>query len=542
MWRASLRRHWFAASLSFVSVIAIAVAVVLYAPRQYRSVSKLLLRVGYESATLDPTMSVVGNPDAPVTTRQDEVETTLDVMHSRTIMKQVVDRLGSDLILEEELPGADGPTEAPSESRIAAWIGSLKTWVGNIDPVSTQERAVRALEKSFDISASEKSSLVKVQFKSKNPQVAQTIVSTWVDAYLAHHAEVNRTRGTYDFFLEQDAELKQQLDDVQGKIRDAKNTAGFATLDGRQNLLETQLEKVSSELFKVEADLVEFGMRAETYADLLANTVERTVTEETSGIERKSHNDMRTTLFQLEVLENEYAAKFKTGHPKLTSIREQLEKAREIVDAQESELTESREVINPTHQQLFANQITDLASEKSLLERKKKLQEQRDYLLTEINSLNDHEQRLTKLQRNASVLEERYKLHSVMLEQARLNEELESHRITSINVSQPATLEERPVSPNKPLCAMAGLIAAFGLAMGVPVLLDYRLYLPIQQASDSLEPESLEPESAAAWQESPSEVAEAPDRVRPSVPIRIDKAEVATHKIEAESPLATRPR
>ncbi|MCS7470943.1 hypothetical protein NZK35_30175 [Stieleria sp. ICT_E10.1] len=537
MWRTSLRRHWFAAAFSFVTVIAIAVAVVLYAPRQYRSVSKLLLRVGYESATLDPTMSVVGNPDAPVKTREDEVETTLDVMHSRTIMEDVVERLGPDLILDEKLPSAGGASEEPSKNRLATWIGSLKTWVSNIDPISTEERAIRALEQSMDISASEKSSLVKVEFKSTNPQVAQTIVSNWVDAYLAHHAQVNRTRGTYAFFREQDAELKQQLDEVQSKIRDAKNAAGFATLDGRQKQLETQLEKVSSELFKVEADLVEFGMRAETYADLLANSVARTVTEQTSGLERKAHNDMRTTLFQLEVLENEYAAKFKTGHPKLTSIREQLEKAREIVDAQDSELTESREVINPTHQQLFASQIVDLASEKSLLERRKKLQEQRGFLLTEINALNEHEQQLSKLQRNALVLEERYKLHSVMLEQARLNEELESHRITSINVSQPATLEERPVSPNKPLCAMAGLIAAFGLAMGVPVLLDFRSYLPIEPV-----PHSFDPESAALWEESSSDLAETPDRVSPSVPIRIDKGEVVRRETEAEASVATRPR
>ncbi|WP_182870716.1 GumC family protein [Rhodopirellula sp. JC639] len=536
LWRASLRRHWFAASFAFAAVIAIAAAVILYAPRQYRSVSKLLLRVGYESGSLDPTMKVVGDPNAPLNTRQDEIETALDVMHSRTIMNDVVQRLGTDLILEEHVPPSGNAPE-DSQSPVAAWIGALKTWASNIDPIGDRERAIRELEQSIDISASERSSLVTVQFKSKNPQVAQTIVSAWVDAYLDHHAQVNRTRGTYAFFVAQDAELKKQLDEVHGKIRDAKNAAGFATLDGHQKLLESQLEKVSGELFKVEADLVESSMRAEAYADLLTTTVQPTVKEETTGIERSSHDEMRSTLFQLEVLENEYAAKYKPGHPKLTSIREQLEQARKIVEAQESDRTESRELINPTHQQLFANQVVDLATEKSLRERQKKLREQQRYLIGEINSINEHEQQLSRLQRNALVLEERYKVHSVMLEQARLNEELEANRITSINVSQPATLEERPVSPNKPLCALAGLVAAFALAMGVPVLLDVRSYLPTDDSSRSVDVDSAD----ESWDESSPETAEEPDRVRTSVPIRIDKA-VVSHEAQPESSAATRPR
>ena len=90
-------------------------------------------------------------------------------MHSRTIMKEVVDRLGPDLILTEKLPEVGSVSDVQPENPgvIASWIGALRTWIGNIDPISTEERAIRALEKSFSISAAEKSSLVKVEFKSK---------------------------------------------------------------------------------------------------------------------------------------------------------------------------------------------------------------------------------------------------------------------------------------------------------------------------------------------------------------------------------------
>lgn len=49
------------------------------------------------------------------------------------------------------------------------------------------------------------------------------------------------------------------------------------------------------------------------------------------------------------------------------------------------------------------------------------------------------------------------------LEDARLSEELDLRAISNISVAQPATLEEDPVSPSKPLVAALGL---FGMLVG----------------------------------------------------------------------------
>ena len=82
LWRDSLLRHWAAAAFSFALVVAITAFIILNAPREYRSVSRLLLRVGPESATLDPTVTVTGDTNAPLKTREDEVETAIDIMLS----------------------------------------------------------------------------------------------------------------------------------------------------------------------------------------------------------------------------------------------------------------------------------------------------------------------------------------------------------------------------------------------------------------------------------------------------------------------------
>jgi uncharacterized protein involved in exopolysaccharide biosynthesis len=224
----------------------------------------------------------------------------------------------------------------------------------------------------------------------------------------------------------------------------------------------------------VQADLSESATHIDAVGELLETVVASKTTEEVKGIANPVQSEMRGLLFELEVLEQEYAAKYKDGHPKLVAIRDQLENAKKIVDSQSDQRTESRESDNPTYQQLTENRLLAMASRQALQEKQKTLQQQQADLLVEMKQLNEHEERLAGLTREVSVLEERYKLHAVRFEQARLDKVLAERRISSINVVQPASFEESPVSPNKKLSAVFGLFAALALAVSLPVLLDVR--------------------------------------------------------------------
>ena len=118
-----------------------------------------------------------------------------------------------------------------------------------------------------------------------------------------------------------------------------------------------------------------------------------------------------------------------------------------------------------------------------------KLAEQQDQVIADITSLNAEEETLVGLLREAAVLEERNKMHSVLLERARLNEVLDESQITSINVVQPASFEARPVTPNKRMCAMMGMFCAILISLTLPVLLDYKQILAA--ASAEIADESL---------------------------------------------------
>lgn len=480
-----MKRHWLIAGFSFCVVGVLTVFVILYGTREYRSVSRLLLRIGHENGALDPVTTAAGERISPIHTREDEVETAIGVMQSRTIMEEVVAKVGAERILNGGAPEPDKTetNEQDSSPQSSNMLSDLKSHLRSIDPISDNESAVRALEKGFSISAPSKSSLISVEYKTKTPALAQEIVLAWVSTYLQHNAKVNRTAGTYEFFLAQDLELQQQLQQVHSQIRIAKSDGGFVTLEGQQKILESQLQNVKNEQQRVAAELVEADTRVESYEELLEKSVDKFTTAEVSGIASEARNQMRGVLFQLEILEKEYAAKYKEDHPKLKAIREQLQSAAKIVNDQAAERKQFTQTASPIHQRIRENQVVDMALRDALNGKLDKLAEQTDQILADITSLNGEEEKLVSLLREAAVLEERNKMHSVLLERARLNDVLDESQITSINVVQPASFEARPVTPNKRMCAMMGMLCAILISLTLPVLLDTKKILAAAAAN-----------------------------------------------------------
>ena len=490
LWFRAIGRHRFVAAMCFVAVLVATLYVILFGSREYRSTAKLLLRIGHENASLDPTATMTGDTMAPVQTREDEIETALGVMQSRQIIEDVVDDLGQGIVLSGRMPDSE-----PRESGwIVGMLGSLKGQLAKIDPVSTHERAIRDLTKELTVSAAEKSSVITVEYRTKSPEVAKEVLASWIEHYLEKHAVVNHTQGTYEFFQEQDLRLRQELDQAHRMMRDAKDYGSFVTLQGQQKILETQLENVHADMLRVDAELAEATSRAESIGDLLVSAVETTLTEELSGIANEAHEEMRGLLFQLEVLENDYAAKYKDTHPKLVAIREQLSNARKIVDSQNVDRKQFRELANPLHQQLTEARMLQIATERALHQRKQTLQKQQEELLEKTKELNSHEERLAHLSRDVAILEERYQAHAIRLEQARMDDALHQQQITSVNVIQQPSFEQRPVSPHKPIVAVLGFIAACLSAVSVPVLFEFVSCLFRAEKSDTgeLQNSSLE--------------------------------------------------
>src|SRR5947209_1497957 len=150
-----LSRHRRKAALAFVAVLAATALVTLISPRAYRSQAKLFVRLGRENATLDPTVTV-GSPVVAVQqTRENEINTAVEILKSRVLVEKVVDAVGPAAILSESAPAA------PDEKQ--------------------RYRAITKLSKLLDVEPIKKSNVLAVTYDGPSPELSQAVVAKLLD-------------------------------------------------------------------------------------------------------------------------------------------------------------------------------------------------------------------------------------------------------------------------------------------------------------------------------------------------------------------------
>ncbi len=186
-------------------------------------------------------------------------------------------------------------------------------------------------------------------------------------------------------------------------------------------------------------------------------------------------------LYALQLTELEYQSKFNVGHPKLVTIRQQVEEAEKRLLAQANKRSETTNDVNPVHRELTLEFVKAEANRAGLLKKLETLKSQHESLLNQIRQLNSFEIEITDLEREARLREKKYLAYAESMEQVRVNEALESNKISSVSIAQEATLQEKPVSPSKLLVLLfsgMALVAGTSAIALAAVKFDNRLATP----------------------------------------------------------------
>jgi uncharacterized protein involved in exopolysaccharide biosynthesis len=411
---AVLRFKWRAAAV-VVAALLLAALWLQFTPRDYESHAKLFVRVGRENAALDPT---VGPRE------------TISVNASREVeMNSIVEHLRSRSLLEKVLAVVD-----PGKANAAA---------------EEKERALKSLEKRLYVNSPRASTIISVQGTAKAPGEAQTTVATLVDVYLDEHMRINRNSRSYDFFVEQSGLLKDQLEAADAELRDAKNRAGMASIEGRRTVLEnqisaleTQIQLVSAELAASEAKITALKAEVDSLPEsLLARLVE--------GNPNDGLASMRDRLFQLRIREQDVLSNYTTSHPAAIAVREQVQ---EVEAALEREQPSRAEIVSALTAREEANRA-------SLAVQKEELQSQLAQWNRSLLALNEDALVVEEWTRKVRQLETKYLTYVESMEEARMDQALRNDRISNVSIIQPATFEPSPVRPRKAMVLLLAFLA-----------------------------------------------------------------------------------
>ena len=458
----------------FCLSLVLTCAVVLFFPRSYRSEAKLFVRVGRETVTLDPT-AAVGQTVMVDRTQESDINSALDILNSRRIAEAVVNEIGYERILNpcSKTPNMLEAALDALQDRMRGLLDSQSVNHGTSTTDSKIEKAIRKLRKNTAASAPKKSSVITVAGRAESPDLAQEIVATMTNVFLKEHLRINRTSGSFDFFVEQEGMILAKLTETQATLRDKKNKFELATVAGKRQIVESRLRDIELEILNTERALHLSETKQHDLRNRVASFSPEIVTETISGFANEARDGMRQKLYELEIREEELKQTYKTSHPYVKAVQAQRQELAKVLNGQALERARKTVALNPTRQALELEMEFAEVNVATQSARRELLQRQRSAALNELKSLNAQEMEIVQLEREIEILEGKYRKHSELVEQARIDGALASEAISNVNIVQAASYVSKPVAPNKRLVLGLGLLAGFCGALGIAVTCDY---------------------------------------------------------------------
>lgn len=400
-------RHRKKAAVFFLAVILSALILLAFSPVTYTSTSKLIVHRGRESVFVDPS---VGGATPLYKEWESEINTELEILNSRELVTDVIESLGTSVFLDEKPPdetGRLGPIRKafnPVRLFFRKIADSLSPGDSSEQETSALNKAIRIVEKGLQISVRHKSDIILVSYTSSDPDLARQVVDALVKNYLERRIDLHQIPGGYQFFSQQTELLREELDANAERMMAVKKEGNIDSIAEDRSALETSIDAMKSSRMKVKSELAAAKARVESLRAMLS---------------QQSGEQISAVLGQVE-------------YTKMQATLRMEEASLAALVAQDREIDSQLEVLR--------NQL--LMIEKT-------------------------EPALRRLQREQELLEEKYRTYSENREQARINQELETRKISNVTIVQHATLPEEPNPSGKLVKLAAALFLSFFGALGL---------------------------------------------------------------------------
>lgn len=470
----SVVRYRNRAAIAAGALLVSIAAVVMLLPKRYDSDAKLLVRLGKSSVGLDPT-ATTGQIISIQESRESEINSVLDMLDSRGLAEDVVDKVGAERILEK-FAWVEQTLEA-LEGLIPSG-GGVPTKSGKLTPEEMEQQqqrelAVKELKSMLQIKSPRKSTTISITCRGREPYLAQEIVQAVIDVYQQMHISAYQAEGSLQFFEEKFREQEGILAATQEQLRTAKNEMMMITIHGKQESLQQQINENQKMQLDTQAELVGAEARVqELQATMMALPTE-IPSAVTSGIADASNDSMRGRLYELEIEEQELASKYSEGHPLLQKVRAQLASSRRIYNEQQKEREQSVVASNPVRERQHTELLSAKGALSSLQAKQNSLLKTAEDLRQKLEKVNQFELESDALQRKLDIVRETYQVYAKKLEESRINQAMQAESVSNVSIVQEPSLILRHTSPKRGLLlALAVVMSGLG-GIAVAVLSEW---------------------------------------------------------------------
>ncbi len=443
----------------------------------YRTDAKLMVRIGRESATLDPTVAT-GHVMSVTPSRESEVNAEIEILKSRELAEKVVDTFGPKAILEGSQGQSGEKSLSPIKEKLREFsksfnqakkeLGNFLVSLGVSNPLSDRDQAIIEFKNKFAVEATKGNNILLLSYEGPDAGLSQDILKNLIKFFLERHIIVHRTSGSYEFFDKQSDQLRNEVSKTTEELKKLKSKTGVSSLEEQRRILMNRVGSLQQENEATQAALAISRARIQALSGKLAGLSPTLVTLETTGTGNLAADQMRSRLYELQLKEQEILSKYTENSAPVKELRRQIAEAQALLKKEEPTRTQVTTGINMAYQDLNLELIKESANRSSLEAKASVIKSQLGDARSEMAELNHTEVMMVGLQRELSLLDAKYRKYSENLEQARIDQALESHKISNISVVQDPTTSPEAISPRKvmniALGIFLGIFGGIGLA------------------------------------------------------------------------------
>jgi uncharacterized protein involved in exopolysaccharide biosynthesis len=423
----------------------------------YKAVAQILVKLGRENIYLPTSGS-----SSPVINfnREEQINSEIEILKSRTLAMEVLHSLGPAAVYEDVANEPSGIRAAILPSK-----GSGRT---------PAEKAFLQMQKALDVQGIKKSNVIEVSFKHTDPQTAAAVVNKLSSLFLDRHLSVYKTPQSYAFFQQQSELLKTKLNEAESRLQELKEKYDVTALDEQQSILLRQTAELRTALNESLSGAVEAENRIQELQQQLA-AVPRTIPQG----EEIDHNPylistLEARLVELQLEEKKLLVKYTEKSRLVKNVREEISIVRQkLVDNEKKRYGKTRTGVNPTHQQLQQELLRNKADFKALLAKSQAQRGQLADYKKELDQFNRVEITYNRLQQEVDVDRQNYKLYLTKFEESRISDAMDSEKIASVSLIEPAQVPLKPISPKVLLNLVLGLFLGALGGLGLAFFLEY---------------------------------------------------------------------
>ena len=420
----------------FLAVVLLTTAAMLVISPVYESEAKLLIRVGRETVSMDP--SVLGPAMNVMQERSNEINSEIGILTSPYLIEQVVTDVGIAEFVEIDDFTADEQTRA-LEGVVGGFLNNLSA------------------------SSSSDNDIITLKFRASSALLAQQTLDRLIELYLYRHIEIHGTQATPAFFEQHSAELLGKLTAAEEALETFRADSQISSIEVQKEALIAQVSEIEMTINDVNGQIDGSGARIAALQNSLDSRPEIRELNRKTGITNHAADEIKSKLIDLRMRETDLSARYPDHERALIDIRQQIRVAEQELAKERETHTEITTGIDSTAEALRLDLMTERSQLYAAKARLQSLNSELQLKQAQLSDLASDEIGLARLERDVDIADQEYREYMSRRQQADISAAMDDSQVSNVSVVQPASFSSKPVAPRRMLNLMLSiLIGVFG--------------------------------------------------------------------------------